>query len=569
MKNLKVRSKLLISFGVVVVLIVCIIGAVYSALRQIDASVEDFHDRAFAGIHIADDLNLMINESARDVLYAAGNSDTMVSVSKVSSANQYLQDMLTKIEELRPIYTGDAAQLDDMYAKVKSLIGVIDSQMNVLTGTDVEASFLVYEEKILPLRQEISAIALQIIEYETAVSDKLYADVEQVITLTDLVVAIMGIFSIAISVFFAFYITDMLRKGIKEVHDAAEQMSKGDFDVNIKYKSRDELGEMAMAINTLAENTKLVISDIDYVLGEVADGDLNVRTQRPEVFVGIYQQIRLSMRNLVTKLSETMHNIDIAADQVASGADQVSCGAQALSQGATEQASSIEELSATINVIAEMINDNAKQAGEANDKTNIAGAQLAGTNEKMNELVSAMDEIKDSSAQINDIIKTIEDIAFQTNILALNAAIEAARAGAAGKGFAVVADEVRNLAAKSAEAAQNTQVLIGSTVESIDRGSKLVSDVAEDMHLVADSAGAVAIINTKIAEASKEAADAIAQVTTGVDQISAVVQTNSATSEQSAAASEELTGQADMLKELIEQFTFRTEDAPANYTEEE
>ncbi len=560
MKNLKVQMKLIVSFGVVLIMIVCIIGAVYSALRMINTSVEDFHDRAFAGVHIADDLNLLINESARDALYAAGNTNTMVAVSKVSSANQSLQDMLTKIEELRAIYTGDVAQLDQMQADVKSLIGILDSQMNILTGTDVEAAFLVYEEKILPLRQNISQTALAMVEYETGVADQLYADVQEVITLTDLVVAIMGVLAIAIAIFFMLYITKMLRTGINEVHHAALQMAKGDFDVNIKYKSKDEIGQMGEAIEQLASNAKNVVTDIGVVLGEVSEGNLNVRTQHTELYTGIYNDILLSMRSLVTRLSDTMLNIDTAADQVSSGADQVACGAQALSQGATEQASSIEELSATINVIAEMINENAKDAGEANEKTNIAGAQMADANGKMNDLVAAMGDIKESSAKIEEIIKTIEDIAFQTNILALNAAIEAARAGAAGKGFAVVADEVRNLAAKSAEAAQNTQQLIGSTVESIDMGSKLVADVAADMGTVADSAGAVAVINAKIADASREAADAIAQVTTGVDQISAVVQTNSATSEQSAAASEELTGQAEMLKELLEQFTLRSED---------
>lgn len=187
---------------------------------------------------------------------------------------------------------------------------------------------------------------------------------------------------------------------------------------------------------------------------------------------------------------------------------------------------------------------------------------MALANEKMDGLVEAMGNISSSSDETKKIIKTIEDIAFQTNILALNAAVEAARAGAAGKGFAVVADEVRNLASKSAEAAKNTTRLIESTVEAIEHGNSLVSDVADSMNSVAEAAGRVAQLNVEITEASKKSADSITQVTVGIEQISGVVQNNSATAEESAAASEELSGQAQMLKSLVAEFTLN-EDVPA------
>ena len=181
----------------------------------------------------------------------------------------------------------------------------------------------------------------------------------------------------------------------------------------------------------------------------------------------------------------------------------------------------------------------------------------------MSELVSAMHEISEFSGETKKIVKTIEDIAFQTNILSLNAAIEAARAGAAGKGFAVVAEEVRNLAGKSAEAAQNTTRIIESTVNSIVSGNQLCAEVAEKMNKVGETAGKVTVINNKIADSSKKAADSIVKVTIGVDQISNVVQTNSATSEQSAAASEELSSQANMLKELVKSFSLYSDSSNA------
>ncbi len=384
-----------------------------------------------------------------------------------------------------------------------------------------------------------------------------YVSTQCELTITVIVVA--SVIGILLSGGMAFVLVRKISGGIKQLAAAADKMTSGDFDITVEYAYKDEISSAGDSLKTLATNTKSVIGDIDYILNEIAAGNLNVRTDKEYLYVGVFNRVIVSIGSFVTHLNDTLSQINTASGQVASGSEQVSGGAQALSQGATEQASSIEELSATINLISEMIVSNASDATEANAKTGIAGSQLGEANERMSELVGAMKEISDSSEEIHKIIKAIEDIAFQTNILALNAAVEAARAGDAGKGFAVVADEVRNLAGKSAEAASNTTILIENTVSSIEKGNSLVNEVAEKMGSVAEAAGAVAELNARIAESSKGAAEAITQVTTGIDQISSVVQNNSATSEQSAAASEELSGQASMLKELVAQFSLREE----------
>ena len=322
--------------------------------------------------------------------------------------------------------------------------------------------------------------------------------------------------------------------------------------------ANDETGELAEASRKLVGDFSGIINDMGRMLKSMADGDFDINTEENEhYYVGEFSQLLEYVRNINMKLSDTLEQIHTSADQVSVGSDQVSGGAQTLSQGATEQASSIQQLSASINMISGMVTANARDAVEASGKTNEAGMIMSEANTKMEQLVAAMEEISTSSEEIQKIISAIEDIAFQTNILALNAAVEAARAGEAGKGFAVVADEVRNLAGKSAEAANSTTMLIQTTVDAINRGNSLVGEVADKMNDVQRSAGQVAEINGKISDASKTAAEAITQVTTGVDQISAVVQNNSATAEQSAAASEELSGQSNILKNLVDGFKLR------------
>ena len=323
-----------------------------------------------------------------------------------------------------------------------------------------------------------------------------------------------------------------------------------------------ETGEMARAIHSFQDFQKELIADMGSLLKEMAEGNFNIRTSCEQNYKGNYASILLSLRQINRTLDATLKNIRVAAEQVDAGADQVASGAQALSQGATEQASATEELAATVDDINIHVQQAGEYANDASDKALEAGQLTDECNQEMKELVAAMSDISHSSEEIGKIIKTIEDIAFQTNILALNAAVEAARAGSAGKGFAVVADEVRNLAAKSAEASKNTAELIENSMIAVSKGAKLVDHAAGNLQTVADHASEVGTMVSKIAATSKEQSDTIEQVTTGLDQISAVVQTNSATAEESAAASQQLSSQAAVLKDLVRQFRLR-DDTPA------
>lgn len=350
---------------------------------------------------------------------------------------------------------------------------------------------------------------------------------------------------------------------VQGVVEAARNIAEGDLDVHFEVDNEDEISILAKTFEEMAVNLDRIITDVKYMLGEMADGNFNVHTQAGESYKGTFEGVLDSMDRMNQRLSNDLAQISISADQVSAGSEQMSSGSQALSQGAVEQAGSIEELAATISGILGRVQHTASNAADAQERSRTSGDEVTVCREQMHSMVEAMDEIGRKSTEIGKIIKTIEDIAFQTNILALNAAVEAARAGTAGKGFAVVADEVRSLASRSAAASNSTSQLIQDAVSAVDKGTKIARETADSLMKVVESTQMISGAVDKIAEAAAEQSESLEQVNVGMNQISSVVQTNSATAEESAATSQELSSQAQTLRDLVGQFDLQESNGQA------
>ena len=557
-RNLKIRLKLYILIGIALFGMLLIGGMSFYLMGQMNEMTSDIATSWLPSIDTARELNTTLSHVRMNELkYLTAVSDDVQETSL-----QYLHSEMDNMDTLLATYgelideeeSGFYEDALNFWEQYKAM----DEEMIALTKQNrTEDARAMLDGEGEEIFQTLNGIFDEIITYNSEGSDDATEESFFLYKTATYLMAAVIIAIILVGVFFSFVVIRLIKTPISEIENAATKMAEGNLDVEISYTSKDELGILAAQVGRLIRKLQTIIDDENKFLAKMAEGDFTVDTICEEEYTGGFYPLLVSFRGIAEKLNDTMLQISQSSAQVASGSEQVSNGAQALSQGATEQASAVQELAATISVISSKVNQNAENAQQVNEMAGNVSAEMNVSNEKMHQMIQAMSDISSSSGEIGKIIKTIEDIAFQTNILALNAAVEAARAGAAGKGFAVVADEVRNLATKSAEASKNISALIENSLKVVENGTQITDDTASSLLQAVTGVNEMTDIIRQISDASRDQADSISQITTGIDQISSVVQTNSATAEESAAASEELSSQSQIMNRLVERFKLK------------
>ena len=557
-KNLSISKKLKKVLIVAIIIISTITVATGVGLMYLKGQLESFVETEYASeISIQETATsiLTLARDIRDAYIRAENGENISSYDQ--NVKKYVNEITTELEYVYNINKDPeiARELENFGNNISKWINIGNEILTAINNKDMAKA----NKLILNDCPEVLDV---IIEQVSLIGDKISTNVQDGIQGTTRYIGIVMIIIIVIIIIGLILITKVVQaiiesisNPVEEIKAAALEMAKGNYDLEIEYTSEDEIGVLADCMREMILFTKDNISNITEVLNKFAEGNFDVEIE--DNYIGEFIEIKESLEKIVDSINNTFYDIKIVTEQVKDGSEQVASTAQIISEGAINQAGIIQELMAAIGQINEKVKISTEQANSTNVLTRELGNQIELNNEKMNEMVTAMNKIEESSINIKSIINTIYSISEQTNLLALNAAIEAARAGESGKGFAVVADEIRKLAEESSVAVKNTEILIEDSINNVNDGKNVADEASEALSSVVGKAKeAVELIGT-IAELTEQGAMSISEVYNGIDQIAEVVESNTAISEESAAASEELSSQSESLQNMIDKFKLR------------
>ena len=557
-KNLSISKKLKKVLIVAIIIISTITVATGVGLMYLKGQLESFVETEYASeISIQETATsiLTLARDIRDAYIRAENGENISSYDQ--NVKKYVNEITNELEYVYNINKDPeiARELENFGNNISKWINIGNEILTAINNKDMAKA----NKLILNDCPEVLDV---IIEQVSLIGDKISTNVQDDIQGTTRYIGIVMIIIIVIILIGLILktkvvqaIIESISNPVEEIKAAALEMAKGNYDLEIEYTSEDEIGVLADCMREMILFTKDNISNITEVLNKFAEGNFDVEIE--DNYIGEFIEIKESLEKIVDSINNTFYDIKIVTEQVKDGSEQVASTAQIISEGAINQAGIIQELIASIGEINEKVKVSTEQANSTNVLTIELGNQIELNNEKMNEMVTAMNKIEESSRNIKSIINTIYSISEQTNLLALNAAIEAARAGESGKGFAVVADEIRKLAEESSVAVKNTEILIEDSISNVNNGKNIADEASEALNAVVGKAKeAVELIGT-IAKLTEQGAMSISEVYEGIDQIAEVVESNTAISEESAAASEELSSQSESLQNMIDKFKLR------------
>ena len=552
-RKLKVGTKLKYAFTTVIVTLAIAVVVSLVSIVKMNVDTYKFYKEAYANSTLQMEIRKDIQLVGKYILWSMTTDDASSTQSYSNLAQKYADQVGKNVTALEKSYNDKkkVAELKDAIEELKKQRAAV---VELAKRNKNDEALALFNSDYNDATEKIQDILVDIGKVASAEAKSQYTSARVTGIVSIILMILIGTGAVAFSTVIRTTITGIMLKPIQELEGAAEKLKAGQLDVEINYESPDELGKLAGNFRQACKTLEVIVQDTSYLLGEMAEGNFNVSSNNPQIYIGNFRQQYESISKLKHELSDTMTQINEASERVASGSGQLAGGAQALAEGATDQAGAVEELTATVESVSGIAESSAESASGAYQMVRTAVEQADQSREELQALTNAMERISSTSQEIQNIIGSIEEIASQTNLLSLNASIEAARAGEAGKGFAVVADQIGKLAGDSAQAAVNTRDLIEKSLQEIENGNQITEKTVAALNKILESMNDFANAVKGASESSTEQANMLKQIEQGIEQISSVVQSNSAAAEETSATSQELSAQSEGLKNLVGRF---------------
>ncbi|MCI9452569.1 MAG: HAMP domain-containing protein [Dorea sp.] len=552
MKKLKIRGKLTLGFGLLLIIIIVMNAFSLSNLRGIsNLSVDLYtgpHMSALSSVALLKDV-YKIENAADQMLLAADGKLT----DDYEKACQNIEAELTAIRETGVIDTAMITAFEEKLSALKASYEEISrllSQQEQWQAQEEMKQLDALAEETTAAAQEISVASQAKAE---GFKDQAVSQANRSIMIQDVLFAVIVVMSLLVS----YKMSLMITVPLKKLSQGMQEVSEGHLETDFDSLGQDELGILSRQLNATMSNIRQYVEDISFVLGGISNGNISMEIERE--YIGDFEEIKNSLNLILDSLNDTVVQLNRCCTQVRVGSENLASNSQTLAQGSTEQTAAVESFKMSLDRVADLTRQDGENAAHVKQISGQAWDVVVQSNRQMDDMVQAMGEIGASSQEIAKVIKIIDDIAFQTNILALNAAVEAARAGETGKGFAVVADEVRNLASKSAEAASSTAEMIEKSALAVEHGIQVADATVQSMKQVGDNVQSMAELLGNIDQSTNEQVEAFAHMVDSMSQISGVVHANAAAAEENSAASRELSEQARIMESLVKRFRTRKE----------